>query len=62
MTRIHSLIYIDGAILCVCHNRIWRFEVFCADGDLYQQEEGLGFYTPNAAEKTGREWILAVFG
>jgi hypothetical protein len=62
MTKIQSLTYIDSAILCIYHDRIWRFEVLCSDGELHQQQQEEGFYSANAAEKAGREWILAVFG
>lgn len=60
MTKIHSLIYIDGAILCIYHDRIWRFEFLCSDGDLYQHEEW--FYSADAAQKAARNWVSAVFG
>jgi hypothetical protein len=50
----------DGAILCIYHDRIWRFQFLCWDGDLYQHQEG--FYSADAAEKAAIKWISAVFG
>jgi hypothetical protein len=60
MIKIHSLVYIDGAVLCVYHDRIWRFEVLSSDGDLYKNDEA--FYSSKGAEKAARGWVSAVFG
>jgi hypothetical protein len=60
MAKIHSITYIDGAILCIYHDRIWQFQFLCSDGDLYQHEEC--FYSADAAERAARKWTSVVFG
>jgi hypothetical protein len=42
-------------ILIVYRDSLWQFRVLSSDGAIYGQAKG--YYTAQAAEKIGREWV-----
>ncbi|HEY9635214.1 MAG TPA: hypothetical protein V6D14_17565 [Coleofasciculaceae cyanobacterium] len=56
-TKIHLLTITRMGILIVYHNRLWQFRVLSSDGAIYGHTSR--YYTSEAAEKAGREWVGA---
>jgi hypothetical protein len=56
MTKIHLLTATPMGILIVYHDRLWHFRVL-ANTSNYGQANG--YYTAQAAEEAGRQWVGA---
>ena len=56
MTKIHLLTATPMGILIVYRDRLWHFRVL-ASGSIYGQAKE--YYTAQAAEAAGREWVGA---
>lgn len=56
-TKIHSVVSIQNFTLLVFYTEAdcWQFRLISAGGAVFG--EGKLYYTPEAAEKAGREWI-----
>jgi len=55
LTKIHLLIIIPMGILVVYRDFLWQFRVLSCDGAIYGHSSN--YYTAEAAEKVGREWV-----
>jgi hypothetical protein len=55
--KIHLLVCMRGLVLIVFFNesRCWQFRILSAGGAVFGENKL--YYTPEAAEKAGREWI-----
>ena len=56
-TKIHLLTITPMGILIVYYERLWQFRVLSSDGGIYGHTSH--YYTSEAAEKAGREWVGA---
>jgi hypothetical protein len=56
-TKIHTLIAIENVILLVFYTEAhcWQFRLISAGGTVFGERKI--YYTPEAAEIAGREWI-----
>ncbi len=57
MTKIHLLTATPMGILIVYRDRLWQFRVLSSDGAIYGHTSQ--YYTSEAAETAGREWVGA---
>jgi hypothetical protein len=56
-TQIHLLTITPMGILVVYRDRLWQFRVVSSDGSIYGHTSH--YYTHEAAEAAGREWVGA---
>ncbi|BAZ33840.1 hypothetical protein NIES4074_63540 (plasmid) [Cylindrospermum sp. NIES-4074] len=56
-TKIHLVVATQGIILLVFYTEAhcWQFRIISAGGSVFGERRL--YYTPDAAEKVGREWI-----
>lgn len=56
-TKIHLVVGIGSVTLLVFHTdaHCWQFRIISAGGSVFGEKKI--YYTPQAAEKAGREWI-----
>jgi hypothetical protein len=54
-TKIHLLRITPLGVLIVFRDRLWQFRVLSPDGSIYGQTKN--YYTAEAAEAAGREWV-----
>ncbi len=54
-TKIHLLTIMPFGILIVFRDNIWQFRVLSFDGAIYGHTNH--YYTAEAAEKVGRQWV-----
>jgi hypothetical protein len=54
-TKIHLLTITPMGILIVYRDRLWQFRVISSDGPVFGQTKQ--YYTAEAAERAGREWV-----
>ncbi len=57
LTKIHLLTITPMGILVVFRDNLWQFRVLSSDGAIYGHSSN--YYTAQAAEKVGREWVGA---
>jgi hypothetical protein len=57
IAKVHSLISINDLILLVFYSEsdCWQFRLISAGGSVFGERKI--YYSPEAAEKAGREWI-----
>ncbi len=53
--KIHLLTITPMGILIIYRDSLWQFRVLSSDGAIYGQTKN--YYTAEAAEKLGREWV-----
>ena len=57
LPKIHLLTITPMGILVVFRDSLWQFRVLSSDGSLYGRTSH--YYTAEAAERAGREWVGA---
>jgi hypothetical protein len=57
LTKIHLLTITPMGILVVFRDNLWQFRVLSSDGAIYGHSSN--YYTSEAAEKVGRQWVGA---
>ena len=59
--KINKLVRINGCLLCVFHtSRCWQYSILFSNGGILSPDEI--YYTPQAAERLGREAIKLNLG
>ncbi len=53
--KIHLLTITPFGVLVVFRDNLWQFRVLSSDGAIYGHSSN--YYTAEAAEKVGREWV-----